>query len=116
MLQVQATLGSVSQTKDGCCRFSVHTQEITNDEKLELLNSAGLTGWLLFKEDEKEFDIKDIPKENTSIESKSLSERLRGVQFIVWKQSYEVQYPNFEEWRRKQMEGLIQQYKDKIED
>ena len=115
MLQVQAQLGSVSQTVDGGVRFSVRTQEINSEEKLKLLECAGHTGWILWKQDESEFSAEDVPKEQTEINQKSTSQRLRSVLFILWKQSYQNKEKDFDVWYRRYMNALIDSIKAKLE-
>lgn len=114
-IQVQAQIGRVSQRVDGSVGFSVTTQDISVDEQLVLMRQAGKTGWLLWKEDENPFDDSDIPKENTKIESKSALQRLRSVIFVLWKQKYTDKYQNFEDFKDRQIESIIEQYKEKLD-
>jgi len=114
-IQVQAQIGRVYQRVDGSIGFSVVTQDISPEEQLVIMKQAGKMGWLLWREDEKPWGDSEVPKENTKLESKSASQRLRSVIFVLWNQKYSDKYPNFEEFKDRQMEGIIEQYKEKLD-
>lgn len=114
-LQFASSIDSVRPLKDGTMSLIFHTQELSDEEKLIVINLLGKFGWLLFKEDEKGFKDSDVPKEDSGYgDTKSPAQRLRGVIFIFWEQNKKEAFPDFEVYYRRQMETLIGQYKEKL--
>lgn len=111
IFQAPSYVDGVSPLKDGGLSVRFHTQELTNEEKLTILNFYQSFGYLLFKENQ--FSEEEIPKEDAPEEGKSQSQRLRGVIYLVWKQQNKE--PDFEKFYRRQTEGLIQQYKERLD-
>ncbi len=114
--QFQSSIENVRPLKDGTMSITIHTQEMNDNEKLILINLLGKFGWTLFKEDEREFETKDIPKENTSIsEFKTPSQRIRSVLYILWKNGGDRNFSDFEAYYKHQMEKIISQLKSHLE-
>jgi hypothetical protein len=114
-IQFASTIESVKPLKDGSMSLTFHTQEMTNEDKLNILNLLGKFGWLLFKEDIKEWNEAEVPKEDSGYDDGiSPQKRLRGVIFRVWEQTKKKDCPDFEVWYRRQIEALISQYKERL--
>lgn len=96
--------------KDKSVKIAFTTGEMNAEQKMAVLNNEGSLGTLVFVPEDVEGQP---PKIDVDIETKSLSERLRNVQFVWWKDHNEPQ-GNFNVWRAKEMERLIQKYKDTI--
>ena len=109
--QTPATLEGVSPLKDGGMSLRFHTQEMTAQEKLQLLNFYQSFGYVLFKENS--FTDADIPKEDASDKDKTPSQRLRAVIYIMWKQRG--MNGDFEQFYNKKMEYIINQFKERLE-
>ena len=109
--QVPATMEGCSPLKDGGMSLRFHTQEMTAQEKLQLLNFYQSFGYILFKENT--FTDAEIPKEDASDETKKPSQRLRAVIFIMWKQKG--MEGSFDQFYNKKMEYIIGQFKEKLE-
>ena len=109
--QVPANLDGVSPLKDGGVSLRFHTQEITAQEKLHLLNKYQTFGYVLFKENS--FSDSDIPKDDASDNNKTPSQRLRAVIFIMWKQKG--MEGSFEQFYNKKLEYIINQFKERLE-
>ena len=109
--QTPAILEGCSPLKDGGMSLRFHTQEITAQEKLKLLNFYQSFGYLLFKENS--FIDADIPKEDASDETKKPSQRLRAVIYIFWKQHG--MEGEFDQFYNKKMEYIISQFKERLE-
>lgn len=88
------------------------TGELSTDQKMQVLATDGDLGTLIFVPDSTDGTP---PKIDADIETKSLSERLRSVMFVYWKQQGEPEGV-FNVWRAKAMEKHIQAYKDKLHD
>ena len=109
--QVPANLDGLSPLKDGSMSLRFHTQELTAQEKLHLLNKHQTFGYLMFKENE--FTDADVPKEDASDETKKPSQRLRAVIFVMWRQKG--MEGDFDQFYNKKMNYIIEQFKDKLE-
>jgi len=109
--QVPAVLEGANPLKDGGMSLRFHTQEMTSQEKLQILNFYQSFGYVLFKENS--FTDIDIPKEDASDETKKPSQRLRAVIFIMWKQQGMV--GDFDQFYNKKMEYIISQFKERLE-
>jgi len=109
--ETPAILDGLSPLKDGSMSVRFHTQELTDAEKLTLLNFHQKFGYLLFAENQ--FDDKDIPKEDASDDTKKPSQRLRSVIFVFWKQQGSI--GDFDQFYNKKMEFIISEYKKRLE-
>ena len=109
--QSPAILEGVNPLKDGGMSLRFHTQEMTAQEKLQLLNFYQSFGYILFKENS--FTDSDIPKEDASDETKKPSQRLRAVIFIMWKQ--QGMKGEFDQFYNKKMEYIISEFKKRLE-
>lgn len=111
-IQTPATIEGVSTLKDGSMSVRLHTQEMTNEEKVILMEYTQKFGWFLFRENT--FTDEDIPDRDAELdEKKSLSERLRAV-IIVEGQQKGVSREELGQYYRKEMEKRIQEVKDRL--
>lgn len=109
--QVAATLEGISPLKEGGMSLRLHTQELSKEEMVQLMNFYQSFGYMLFAA--QELNEEDIPKEKLSAdEEKSPSKRLRSVLFILWKQ--QGGEGDFEAFYRKKMEAIIEQLKSRL--
>lgn len=108
---MECILSGLGHLVDGgvTLRFN-NLKDLTNEEKIVLLNSHNKTGYLAFSEDE--IQESDIPKHDTDC-GKTPSQRLRGVLFKLWQQTDGVS--DFEVYYRQRMEKLINMVKEKLE-
>lgn len=111
--QVPAGIVGLSPLKDGSMSIRFHTQEMTNQKKLQLLNFFQSVGWLMFRENE--FNETDVPKEDAPESGKTQSQRLRGVIFKYWIQHFSDKEKDFEKFYKRHTEKIIDQYKAKLE-
>jgi len=109
--QVPATLEGISPLKDGGMSVRFHTNEVTNAEKVVLMDFYQKFGFLLFKENE--FSDKDIPTGDAKLDGKTPSQRLRGVMYVYYSKK-DGKPEGFDRWRRQYLEGQIEKFKDKI--
>jgi len=112
----QVTLDRASRRKDKSVSLTFITSlEQSSSEYMEidtLLNDAGV---LYFKSNgslTKE-EIKALDSTEIEVEGKTKSQRLRNVMYILWQQEQGLY--TFEEFYIKEMEKIIQHYKDKLE-
>lgn len=88
--------------KDGSARISLTTRELSPKQLAELIVNFN-----------KEILKIDIPDERG--ESKSASQRLRDVLYLVWRNHYKTQFKTFAVYYAHIMEQLIDGYKNKID-
>jgi hypothetical protein len=98
-------------TKDGGMRLKLETQEITNEQKVDLLGYNNTFGNFIFSPNP--LQENDIPKEPAKREGKTPSERLRGVLYLIYMETGGKQ-ENFYQFYLEQMEKIINHYKLKI--
>ena len=83
--QVEAVLDGVTPLKDGGVSLRFHTNEVSKDQKVLLMEFYQSFGWLLFAANEHQES--EIPKDTAKRDSgQSPSQRLRAVLFVYWKQ------------------------------
>ena len=112
--QVPSIFEGINFLKErGCLSLRFHTNELTSEEMTEITNHHQAFGYLLFKPN-KEFTDDEIPEDNApSDETKTPSQRLRGVLYALHKR---INTPEpFEMYYRKTLNKIIEHYKDKIE-
>lgn len=112
MIQSPAILTGFSTKLDGSCSVRFSTNELSDNDVLELKRHQGKFGFVMFAENE--FKSSDIPKENAEDKSKTPSKRLRAVLFVQWKQSGEPS-GDFEAFYFNEVEKLINQIKAKLD-
>ena len=113
-MQLQGILKDKGSLADKTRRILIDCQEASPEDLLEILKSDGKLGWFIFKEGQNKIDeneIKDLPEVKPEfLNQKTLSERLRNVIWRYWEKKGKE--GEFEDFRKKQMEGLIRQYKE----
>ena len=103
------TIGS--PTKDGGMRIRLETQELSNEQKVSLLEYNNTFGHFLFQPNP--IQERDVPKEAAKREGKTPSERLRGVLYLIHRENGG-QENNFYDYYLNEMEKVINHYKTKI--
>lgn len=104
VFQVPAALEGVSLLKDGGVSLRFHTQELTKEDKILLMDFANSFGYLMFALNE--FDDADVPTDNVkNQDGKSASQRLRAVIYVSWRDAGGK--GDFETYYRRRMEQHI---------
>lgn len=115
-ISIPAMLSSFRTLADRSMQFKVTTQELSAEMKAKLFDYEQSQGFFFFARTEmKEIEIPMGKAEFPN--QKSPSERLRNVQYRFWEKLKEKRSnvpKDFEDWRRKEVEGLIEQYKRKL--
>jgi len=112
IFQVAASIEKIETLKDRTVKMTVYcARELPPEEMQKLFSLSSTEGWFLFSENT--MQEKDIPKEQAPIEKerKSLSERLYNVMYLYHSQNFS---DNFQVWRIKEMERIINKYKEKL--
>ena len=102
--------GVVRKVSDKTMNIRFNTCEATSEELAIWDEFAGFTGHLAFSLDS--IQEEDIPIEDTEFQTKTPSQRFRGVCFRIWEQ--EGSKGNFNDFYNTEMEKLINHYKNKL--
>lgn len=115
VLPIQGILTRISSLADGGLSLLFHTNEMSPEEKLELMQAHGKFGWMLFSESV--IQPVDIPRRDPDLEGKTPSQRLRAVIFVLHSQLKKAEKTklSFEDFYRGQMENLVGKYKERLE-
>lgn len=111
ILKIPAYLTGFGSRVDKSAGLRFTTQELNGETFAQLQELNQTFGWLIFSPND--ISPEDIPSENAEEEGISSSERLRRILFVLFKQK-EIK-EDFETWRRKYMEKIIQAIKDKLD-
>ena len=113
-VQIPVIFDGLRTMADGSVKFSFATRELHADDLAALLSYRKQEGYLLFKPAPfEESDLIDIPETVPEFRnSKTPSERLRGVLYRLWE--FRGSQGNFEAWRTEEMERIITHYKGKL--
>lgn len=116
MIKLPAYLINFRTKVDKTAGISIGTNEITDQEFLELKRLQGSFGWFIFRENEEQ-DI-ELPTEDAEEFDKSPSERLRGIMFALHKQRVKLGKENrpFKVYYNENYERLCDLYKLKFDE
>ena len=103
--------GVVRKVSDKTMNVRFNTCEATSEELAIWDEFAGFTGQLAFSLDS--IQEEDIPIEDTEFQTKTPSQRLRGVLFRVWET--EGSKGEFNDYYRTEMERIINHFKNKLD-
>lgn len=109
-IEVPSQISKVSTLAGGGMSLVVHTQDMTDAEKVTLMSFQNKAGYFLFSENE--FSEDDVPKQDAQYEGKTPSQRLRDVLFVYYKQIGSTE--DFETYYRSQIEKIIFKVKEKL--
>lgn len=111
-----AIFDNLAFRKDGSVKLSYETPELAPEDLNFLLGQRNTQGWLLYSPNE--LQEEDVPPEDSDLERKTPSQRLRSVLFILYKQATDkgTFVGEFQTYYNESMERIITQLKDKIED
>lgn len=112
LFQTPSLIQKIQTLVDGGVKLSVITQELSAEEMAKLFELKGKAGWFLFKENPiKEEEVVDLPEIKPEfVGEKTPSQRLRAVIFVHWENTRPTK--TFEEFYRKEMERIINRYKE----
>lgn len=104
-----------SSRADNSLGLRFATQEVTGETVAELQRIQGEFGWIVFAPNSN--TPPEAPDEAPEEEGKSLSERLRSILFVRWKQLQDQGKTDkdFESYRRMTMEAMIASVKAKLD-
>lgn len=111
--QLQAHIGTPRFKKDGSATLTFFTQEIADEQVVDLLNMGRRDelGWLLWSPNK--FQTGDLPTQPATDDRKTPAQRIRAVLFLLWKQ--EGGHGDFEGYYNERMNKLIDAIKAKLD-
>jgi hypothetical protein len=113
-IAIPSLIKSIRTLTDGGISISIHTNELPDDQMLEVMKLANKFGWFGFKENDYNFDL---PNANAYREGKTPSQRLYGKMFKYFVNKFGKENKHkFNEWYEKQIEMIIDQYENKTRD
>lgn len=107
-IETQAQITGIRAKVDGSLGLSVSTPELTSEEKVLFMSLQNLSVRMTIEPEEKAEKVK-VEK---GLDGKSPSERLYNTIFVYYKQIKSTD--DFEVFYRRHMEGIIDQYKEKL--
>lgn len=113
IFQAPAIVKKITTLVDGGLSVMLHTQEMQSKDETRLFQYRNLPVWFLLKS-EKFQKLPDLPEIKVEKNQKTPSERLRGVIFKYWEKRTS-STEDFDTFYRKQMENLIDAYKEKLD-
>jgi hypothetical protein len=119
IFQVPAVIDGVAPLKDRGMSIRFHTNELTDEQKLEILKHYQKYGWLLFKESESNFTEDEVPDFDPKEfdEQRSPAERLRAVVYVYARDIRKIPEEDKKAHRDfyvSEMERIINAYKKKL--
>jgi len=109
-IETQGIITGVRSKVDGSLGLSMSTPELTSEEKAAVMDLQGQNLVCTFVPlDEKNAPKMKVDKE---IETKTPSNRLRNVLYVLWEQ--EGGKGDFDDFYKRQMEKVIDAYKGKL--
>ena len=110
-IKTNAVIHSFRGLSDGSLSLTVHTPELTPEEKAEFMELQNQSLECLFNP----LDVPDAPKlkVDKDVRQKSQSTRLYNTLFVLWKQ--EGEQGDFEGFYKQKMEKFIDIVKDNLE-
>lgn len=109
-IEMQAIITGVRSKVDGSLGLSVATPELTATEKAEVMGLQGQNLVCLFTPlDEKHAPLYKVDKE---LESKTPSQRLRGVLYRYWE--FQGSKGEFDDFYKRYLNSIIESVKDKL--
>ncbi len=108
---VASILTRVSSTADGGMGISFHTNELNAEEKVNVMGFHNKSGWLLFSPNP--IEESDIPTKMAETGSKTASQRLRAVLFLIWDKSDKER--TFDQFYADRMEMIIDKMKERLD-
>lgn len=110
-IQTKAIITGLSSRKDRSLRLSIETPELSPDEKVAFMDLQGINVDAYFKP--LDYEVADIKEVKTDLDTKTPSQRLRAVLFLLWRQEGEI--GTYDEFYRLKMEKMIDHVKSKLD-
>lgn len=115
MLKIPALIDQVKTTKDGGLTLKVDTNELTAEEKAQVMSYHMNFGYFMFHGEHESVANEDLSFEKLEFPNqKSQSQRLRNVIYRLWEQNHGG-YDDFELYYKNKTEKIIEWLKEKLD-
>lgn len=113
-LLLPATINPPRLRKDGSASISFDTRELTAEEIFSIMGLRHAEGWMTFSPNQ---DDVEVPEENAEVDTKTPSQRLRSVLYVLYKKDMEENkfVGLFETFYKERMEKIIEMLKRKLD-
>lgn len=115
-IKFPAVLEKLTPRKDKSWKIEVESRELNGESIRQLGDMLGSEMWVFFAPNAEDIKDSDIPEEKAEaglMGQKSLSQRLYNTLYVYWKYANEPE-GDFNIWREKQMNKLMDIYKSKM--
>lgn len=112
-IRFNGEIGSVSSKRDGSMGLRIATPELSVEEKAAVMEMQGINVDILIAPLDSPPDA-PITEVDKDIHSKSQSQRIRAVLYLLWKQGGELE--DFNIYYKQRTEKIIEWLKNKLED
>jgi hypothetical protein len=109
-IEMQASITGIRAKVDGSLGLSVSTPELSAEEKVAVMSLQNLNVKMTIEP--VDVQVTERAKVGKGMDGKSPSERLYNTIFVYYKQIKSTD--DFEVFYRRHMEGIIDQYKEKL--
>lgn len=112
-VQIPTLIAGLSTKVDGSIKIVLETRELPPEASAQLFSMRGSEAWTVIAPTEMSEIAVPNERPDTALGTKSPSQRLRGVIYILWQQTNSGQ--DFESFYRTKLEAIIDQIKSRLE-
>lgn len=112
-IQHQGQISSIRAKVDRSISYTVNTSELSSEEKAAFFNLQNLNCTFIIKP--ADVTVTGIAEVKGEMDTKTPSQRLRNVLFILWTQNHEG-HDTFDTYYLEKMNKFFEHLKEKIED
>jgi len=109
-IKTNIVINSIRSRKDKSVSFSSETPELSNEERNVFFDLQGINCNILIEPQEEKID--ELVKVDKLVETKSQSQRIYSIIFLIWKQNGEK--GEFKDYYYRQTERLIEKLKTNL--
>lgn len=110
-IKTQSVITSLSSKKDRSLGLRVETPELSSEEKIAFMDLQGVNVEMWIKPIDE--DARDIVEVKNEVDSKTPSQRLRSVLFVLW--DSEGRPGEFVDFYTRKMERIINTIKERLQ-
>lgn len=112
-IQIPVLIAGLATKVDGSIKIVLETRELPPESSAELFTLRGSEAWCVLANAEMKEITLPNERPDTSIGTKTPSQRLRAVLYRTWEQTRSG--VDFESFYRMKVESIIEQFKDRLE-
>ena len=113
IIQFSAQIDGVTAKKDKTLSIKLGTQELAPDEMAKIFEHQGHQIWVAMAESLVKDEDLNIPEVVSDLDKKTPSQRLRDRMAVYYKETNST-FEGFDDWYKKALEKIGQNYLDKL--